>query len=292
MSRRTGITCSLWIVLAWLEMASPQVAATPVKTFVSILPQKYLVERIGGDRVQVEVMVRPGLNAETYEPLPRQLAALSNADVYFRIGVPFESIWMKKINAVNPDLRIIDCCEELIPERFRAGKHDMDDSDMHAYDAHVWTSPRNTIYIADLVLKTLVDIDPAAKGIYEKNHTMLVQDLNDLDQYIRKQFASLGNRYLMVAHPSWSYFADAYDLTQFSLERHGTEIRPRELSGLVDFARSNKIHTVYVEKQFNSAPARLLAREINADIVELDPLAEDYIDNLMKVARAIVAGAR
>ena len=267
-------------------------AADVVNVFVSILPQKYLVERIGGDRVHVEVMVKPGLNAETYEPLPRQMAALNEADTYFLIGVPFESIWIEKIRAANHNLRIIDCCHELIPEGLHSDKHDVDATVMHAYDAHVWTSPRNAIHIADIMLGALTDIDPVAREYYEKNHMALVLDLNNLDQFIKEQFTSLSNRYLMVAHPSWSHFADAYGLTQVALERHGTEIRPRELSGLINFARSNNIHTVYVDKQYNSASARLLARETGADIVELDPLAEDYINNLKNVAQTIVAGAR
>jgi zinc transport system substrate-binding protein len=135
-------------------------------------------------------------------------------------------------------------------------------------------------------------MDPAARDYYEANHARLIQDLVELDEYIRQELATLPNRYLVVAHPSWSHFADAYGLEQISLERHGTEIRPRELTGLVDFARSNDIHTIYVEKQFSSAAARLLAAEIGAAIVVLDPLAEDYITNMKKTAQAISAGAR
>jgi zinc transport system substrate-binding protein len=278
-------------MFALMEMSAAQ-AADVVNVFVSILPQKYLVERIGGNRVHVEVMVRPGLNAETYEPSPHQMAALSKANIYFRIGVPFESIWMKKISAANPNLWIIDCCHALIPEGSHYGKEDADDIARHTYDAHVWTSPRNAVHIADIMLSALTDIDPAAGEYYERNHAALVHDLDDLDQFIKQQFSSLGNRYLMVAHPSWGHFADAYGLIQVPLERHGTEIRPRELSGLVKFANKNNIHTVYIDKQFNSAAARLLARETGARIVVLDPLAEDYINNLKDVTQAIFAGSR
>jgi len=277
----------LWAVLA------PVRAADTIKVFVSILPQKYLVERIGGTTVQVESLVRPGFNAETYEPTPLQVAALSGADIYFRIGVPVESVWIKKISAVNPNMRIIDCCHELILEKLQSGAQPMDDDTvMHAYDAHVWTSPRNAMYIADLVMNTLSGIDPADGEYYENNHAGLIKDLNNLDAYIRQELSALPNRFLMVAHPSWSHFADAYGLEQIALERHGTEIRPRELSALVDFARNNGIHTVYIEKQFSSASARLLASEIGARIVVLDPLAEDYINNMKKTAQAISAGAR
>ncbi|MGH8119067.1 MAG: metal ABC transporter solute-binding protein, Zn/Mn family [Gammaproteobacteria bacterium] len=286
-----GVLTTLCLLAILAGVPSVRAEET-IKVFVSILPQKYFAERIGGARVQVESLVRPGFNAETYELSPRQVASLSVADVYFRIGVPFESIWIKKISAVNPALKIIDCCHELMPAKHQSGKQQLDNPVMHAYDAHVWTSPRNAMYIANLVVKTLIDMDPASREYYESNHTRLVQDVNDLDEFIRQELASLPNRYLVVAHPSWSHFADAYGLEQVALERHGTEIRPRELSELVEFARSNNIHTVYVEKQFSSAAARLLAAEIGAAIKELDPLAEDYISNMKNTAQAIKAGAR
>src|SRR3972149_925436 len=220
--QRNWISLASILLFALMEMSAAQ-AADAVNVFVSILPQKYLVERIGGARVQVAVMVRPGLNAETYEPLPRQMAALSETDIYFLIGVPFESIWIKKISAANPNLWIIDCCQALMPEGLHYGKEDTDDTARHTYDAQVWPSPRNAVHIADIMLSALTDIDPAAGEYYEKNHAALVQDLENLDQFIKKQFFSIGNRYLMVAHPSWGHFANAYGLTQIPLERHGTD---------------------------------------------------------------------
>jgi zinc transport system substrate-binding protein len=146
--------------------------------------------------------------------------------------------------------------------------------------------------ITDIIVKVLKDIDPGGSKIYENNHAALMLELNNLDQFIRQQFSTLKNRYLMVAHPSWGYFADAYGLTQIALELHGAEIKPRELSNLINLARSKNINTVYVDKQINSASARLLARETGANIVVLDPLAEDYINNLKHVAQAIAAGSR
>lgn len=290
----TGLSVCRWLMIGLL-LAPGITAGRPtgtVNVMVSILPQKYLVERIGGDRTHVEVMVRPGFNAETYEPLPQQMTALARTDVYFRIGVPFESIWIKKIAAMHPAMQIADCCSDLIPAPTQATATNAGDLFRHVYDAHVWTSPRNAVYIADMMLEILSEMDPASSTYYRNNHQQLVEDLARLDGYIRQQLDALTNRYLLVAHPSWGYFADAYGLTQIALERHGTEIRPRDLSGLIDFARNNDIRTVYIEKQFASASARLLAREINATVVELDPLAEDYINNLRQVAQAIAGGAR
>jgi zinc transport system substrate-binding protein len=262
----------------------------PVNVFVSILPQKYLVERVGGERVIVNVMVRPGLNPETYEPTPKQMAELSNADLYFRMAVPFESVWIKRISSINPEIRIIECCGDLAINDPVTHEHEF-----HAglvNDAHIWTSPQNAIVLAEIIKSALSEFDPEYADHFENNYRTLVSELNDLDQHIEAELAGINNRYLIVAHPSWGHFAEAYGLQQISIEQHGMEIKARQLSKLVEFARKENIHTIYTQKQFNNASAKILAREINSRIVELDPLAEDYINNLRHVTQAIIAGAQ
>jgi zinc transport system substrate-binding protein len=262
----------------------------PVNVFVSILPQKYLVERIGGERVTVSIMVRPGLNPETYEPTPKQMSGLSDADIYFRIAVPFESVWIKRISSLNPYLRIIECCGDLVIKDPVTHDHEFHTGLVN--DAHVWTSPQNAIVLAGIIQSALSEFEPQSAKLFENNYRILVSELDDLDQYIRTELASINNRYLLVAHPSWGHFAVAYGLQQIPIEQHGVEIKAKQLSRLVEFARREKIQTVYIQKQFNSASARVLANEINAGIVELDPLAEDYINNLRVVTQAIKDGTK
>jgi len=260
-----------------------------INVFVSILPQKYLVERVGGDRVTVNVMVRPGLNPETYEPTPRQMAALSETDLYFRIAVPFESVWIKRISSLNPAIRIIECCGDLVIDDPVTHEHEFHTGLVN--DAHVWTSPQNAIVLAEIIRSALSEFDPHSADYFENNYRNLISELNELDHYISTELASIKNRYLLVAHPSWGHFAAAYGLEQIPIEQHGVEIKAKQLSRLVEFARREKIKTVYIQKQFNAASARILAREIDAGIVELDPLAEDYINNLRHVTQAFIAGA-
>ena len=264
---------------------------SPINIFVSILPQKYLVERIGGSRINVSVMVKPGLSPETYELTPKQMAELRDARLYFRIGVPFESVWIQRIRDLNPQLRIIECCGVLDV----AGPVDHNhagSSTGFAMDPHVWTSPKNAIVLAGNIKSALSEYDPAASEYYIANYNTLVNDLDSLDAYIRRELAGIKNPCFIVSHPAWGHYAAEYGLEQISIEQHGTEVRAKELSRLIEFARQQDIHTVFVQKQFNTASARTLAREINGKIVELDPLAEDYLNNLRYVTQAIADGAR
>ena len=252
-----------------------------INVFVSIPPQKFLVEQVGNDRVSVNVMVKPGSSPETYEPTPKQMAALSKSQLYFQIGVPFESVWIDKIKQSNSKLKVIGCCKNLV-----AGNESN-----YFLDTHIWTSPDNVRKLASVIKDTLIDHDPDKKIFYEQNYSLLIDKLDELDRYIRNQLSNMKNRYLIVSHPSWGYFAKNYNLKQLSIEQDGSEIRAKELSMLVEFAKSENIKTIYIQKQVNNASARILAKEINASLVELDPLAENYIENMQQVANEIAKGA-
>jgi len=260
--------------------------------FVSILPQKYFVERIGGKHVNVSVMVGSGQSPATYEPSPRQMALLNESQLYFRIGVPFENIWIDVIKELNTHLKFIECCAELQKRITEDHHHDNDAKNENEKDPHVWTSPENTKYIALKIKNALADIQPAYKTEFESNYSGLIEDLNKLDEDIKSHLAQLNNRYIVVSHPSWGYYAEAYDLIQLPIELEGKEVRAKSLAKLIELAHSKNINKVFVQKQFNKNSAEILAKEIDADIIELDPLAEDYIVNLYYVTGAIVESGK
>jgi len=255
--------------------------------FVSILPQKYFVDRIGGEHVNVSVMVGTGQNPATYEPSPKQMMLLSKSKLYFRIGVPFENIWIDVIKELNTDLKIIECCTELRPIVIKEYAHGNDNEKDIVDDPHVWTNPENAKYIALEIKKALIDILPDHKVELEDNYSKLIMGLSKLDQDIRLRLAYLDNRYIVVSHPSWGHYADAYNLIQLPIELDGKEIHAKSLIKLIDISRSKKIDRIFTQKQFNKSSAEILAREIDAEIIELDPLAEDYISNLYYVTGAI-----
>lgn len=259
--------------------------------FVSILPQKYFAERIAGEHVKVSVMVGKSQSPATYEPTSKQMVLLNKSQLYFQIGVPFESIWIDAISKLNSKLKIIECCTELSIRHSEGHSHDPEEENAkeeNAMDPHIWTSPANAKYIALKMKKALIDSYPVHEKDFEINYSRLIEDLDKLDQDIKSRLAHLDNRYIIVSHPSWGYYAEAYDLIQLPIEVDGKEIRAKSLVKLIEFARSKNINRVFVQKQFNKNSAEIIAREIDADVIELDPLAEDYIANLYYVTDAIL----
>lgn len=270
-----------------LAVALPEVAhADPITAFVSILPQKYFVERIAGERADVNVMVGPGDSPATYEPRPRQIAALSRAHVYFQIGVPFENAWMGRLRAANPDMIVIDTTDG-IRRRGMARADAGVPGPGGLGDPHVWTNPALVKVMAGRIRDAFVDLDPAHAEDYARNHNEFVADLNALDAEIRAMLSRHAGRAILVFHASWGYFADAYGLRQIAIEMEGKEPGPRTLARVIDDAKALGIKVVFVQPQFSRASAEMIAREIGARVVAVDPLAEDYIDNLRSVATAI-----
>ena len=177
-----------------------------VRTFVSILPQAYLVERIGTPYVVVQVLVGPGQSPATYEPTPKQMAELARSHVYFRIGVPFEHALMPKIAATFEKLSIVDT-RDGITLRFFGHHHGSE-----APDPHIWLDPKLAKIQARTIYDALRTIDRSHGQTYDNNLRTLQTDLDILDQKITTMLGPLKGKELFVFHPAFGYFADSYGL--------------------------------------------------------------------------------
>ncbi len=257
--------------------------------FVSIAPQKYFVQQIGKERLNVQVMVPPGASPTTYEPRPRQMVAISKTQIYFAIGVAFEKTWLKKIVAVNPKLRVVHTDQGIQKIPMAAHLHDVErhpEKDRQgAPDPHIWLSPPLVMKQAGTILNALVEIDPAHRSVYEVNYRAFVSELVALDADLRNTFAGRQGLQFMVFHPSWGYFARTYGLQQVAVEIEGKDPKPAQLKALIEHARENHIKVIFVQPQFSAKSAKLVAKEIGGQVAVADPLAADWSGNLREVAR-------
>jgi zinc transport system substrate-binding protein len=287
--------------------AAPGVpAGGTLSVFVSILPQAYFVERIGADRISIEVMVKPGQDPHTFEPTPQQMARLAEADVFFRIGVEFENTLIPRIHSTMKELVIVDCREGIRLRQIEAHGHDGEEhageeqesagggqEEGHGgTDPHIWLSVRNAIRISGTMHEALVRLDPEGREIYDRGYRDLVGDLEALDQRIARILEPVAGKSFFVFHPSFGYFADDYGLNQIAVETGGTEPSARQLVRLIEEARGQGVRVLFVQPQFSRKSADTIAAEIGGAVVPIDPLARDYIDNLEKMARAVEEGLR
>jgi len=276
--------------------------------FVSIPPQKRFVQEIGGDRPKIHTLVKPGRSPATYEPTPKQMVALSSAHLYFTIGVPFEDAWLERIQRSNPHMRVVDTSEgiELRPmethTRHEQGinpeeQHSHGNEDEHGHghghegrkDPHIWLDPNLVKSQARIICNAMSRMDPYNAHMYETNLIALQEKLSNLDNYIRQQLADLKNRTFLVFHPSWGYFATAYNLEQLAVEIEGKEPGGKALAQIIEHAKAAGIKTIFVQPQFSRSTAETIAQAIGARVAVLDPLAEDYFKNMRQAADKMAA---
>lgn len=305
---KKSLIVSLGIMAAFSAAA---VQAGKHTVFASILPQGYFVERIGGERVDVEVLVPPGSSPATYEPTPRQMAALSDAQIFFRIGVPFENAFVPKIEEVTQGVRIVDTRKGIELREMKAhhhhdeeheGEHQQQElhevagqeeehEDEHHHeggtDPHIWLNPKLVKVQARTIADALIEADPAGKATYESNFAVFSQELSELDAALSEALAPVKGKTFMVFHPAWGYFADAYGLEQEPIEMEGKDPSGQQLARMIDMAKEEGIRVIFVQPQFSTKSATHVAEAINGVVVPIDPLAPDYVANLQQVATLI-----
>ncbi|HDP95633.1 MAG TPA: ABC transporter substrate-binding protein [Candidatus Aminicenantes bacterium] len=251
---------------------------------VTILPQKEIVHQIVGNRFHVEVLIPPGFNPATFAPAPSRIRRLGRSLAWFRIGkLPVERTWTDRIRSVYPNLEIVDTSrgvEWIVPQG-----HDHRHS--NGVDPHIWLSPRLMLIQAENIMNAMVRLDPEHGEEYRRNYRQLARKIKALDKQIHDMLADLPRRSFMVFHPSWAYFACDYALEQVVIEAEGKSPAPGDLSRIIALARREGLRTVFVQPQFDTAAAKVVAREINGRVVILDPLAEDWAENLISTARKL-----
>jgi len=249
-----------------------------IKVVVTILPQAEFVEKVGGERVHVIVMIPPGYSPHSYEPKPSQLMEVSKARIYFQVGsgVEFEVTHMKRLISINANMLIVNCSEGI---------------DIIDRDPHVWLSPRNAKVMVINIYKALARIDPKNEGYYRHNMERYLRELDRLDEELRLILSNITNRVFMVYHPAWGYFAHEYNLTQIPVEREGKRPTIKGMAMLIDQARRMNIKVIFVSPQFDVKSAQAIAEEIGGKVIFADPLAKNYINNLKSIALKISEGA-
>ncbi len=269
---------------------SESLAADKPVVFVSIVPQEFFVEQIGGGLFDVEVMVQPGANPTTYEPKPSQMAKLSRSVLYFAIGVPFEKAWLGKIRAVNPEMHIVFTDKNIDKIAMVGHYHEVSgqNGDIHhrsgILDPHIWLSPNLVKKQAAVILAALKSIVPRQSIFLEKNYQVFIKKITTLDGQLRAVFQGERGRQFMVFHPSWGYFAREYGLKQIAVELEGKTPKLMQLQNIIHYARTNNIHILFVQPQFSTKKAKVIAREIDGEVVTADPLAKEWFANLRGVA--------
>jgi len=270
---RTLFLCALFLFLPHYQSGAAAFEKIPVA--VTILPQAYFVERIGGDYTDVKVMIPKGICPEIYEPTPQQLISLSNARIYVQIGrdaFPAEKKFLKILTSKKVTLEAVSMAEN---------------SSQQEQDPHIWLSPSAVKKLSHDICGALTRVDPAHRAYYERNLASFLQEIAKTDREIRTILAGKEGKAFVVYHPAWGYFAAEYGLKQLAIEEEGKPANLSHMRKIVDLAKEKGIDVIFVQKGFDLRSARAVATEIGARIIETDPLEKDWLANLKNFAKLL-----
>ncbi len=253
-----------------------------IKVAVSIPPLAEFVEKIGGDKVDVTIMVPLGTSPHNYEPTPQQMVAVSHARCFVKVGTPleFELIWMDKILQNNPDLFVINASEGIFSNQdLSQGKN---------IDPHIWVSPLNAMKIVQNINAGLAYLMPDLAEFFSQNTKGYLDSLRQVDKLIAQKLAKMPQKLMIVNHPEWGYFAERYGLKMAAIEQEGKSPTISALKQLIDLARRNKIKVILTGIGESNRMAKVVAREIGAKVVTVSALNKNYIENLIRLTEILV----
>lgn len=323
----------LTAILSCSKSESPKIKSITV----SILPQKYFVQRITEDNFNINVMIPPGASPASYEPTPKQMKDIENSSIYFRIGyIPFETAWMKKLHNINPKMKVINTADgvELIKghhshhkdrethsdEDYHINKehhkgedsheidnehndeehhksnanhtdeihHEKDDSET-GIDPHIWLSPNAVKVQIKNIYESLAEFDPENKDFYKSNYENFKAEIDSVYSEMKNVLKDYESKKFLVYHPAWTYFARDFNLTQISLEEEGKAPSPLTVKKLVETAEKENIKAIFVQKQFDKKNAETAAKEFGGEVIQIDPLDENWLKNMISITKTFRA---
>lgn len=245
---------------------------------VTIVPEKTFVEAVCKDLVDVVTLVPPGSSPESYEMSPKEIEKFHQSSLYFTIGVATEEA---SILPKASGVKTISLQEEVASvyddRKFESGER----------DPHIWLSPKRVKVMIDVIAREMSELDPANKETYETNAKNYIKQLEQLDQELKETLQGLKNKKFVVYHPAFGYLAEDYGLEMFALEEEGKEATPAHLKDMIDLAKKENIKVIFYQKEIDSSQSKAYAEEVGGKTIQLNPLSEDYINNLRNMAKTM-----
>ncbi len=253
--------------------------------YTSIAPVKAIVEAIVGDDFRIEVLVPAGVSPETFDPTPRQYIALNEAQMIFSTGlIDFEGSILSRIDnkrsVINLSQGIDLIAGSCSHNHSHAGSHS------HGVDPHIWTSP---VELQQMAFNCFEAIDRvyADSLKYRANYEKLQQKLQELDNQVMGTLLASNTKSFVIHHPAYTYYARNYNIEQLSIEDEGKEPSARRIGQIIDRIKEERIHSILCQVSSPKSVVEVVAKDCGAEVVVVDPLAEDIVANILEFTQAI-----
>ena len=265
--------------------------------------------QVGGDRVNLTVLLKPNQDAHDFEPEPSQLRAITRADVVLRNGIGLDTFVSRALE--NSDAKPVVVTEGIAlregEEHDEAGEDEKAHEEAGGHDPHVWLSVANARAMVENVRDAFTTADPVHSGFYAENARAYLAELDTLDAGIRASVASVPQscRKLVTNHEVLGYYAAAYGFEVIGsvIPTTATDAQPSaaDVAAIVRGIRADGVQAIFAEASANAALIRQVARETGIEVVDdlygdsLGAKGSDgdtYIQMMQSNTRKIVAALK
>ncbi|SHI73658.1 zinc transport system substrate-binding protein [Geosporobacter subterraneus DSM 17957] len=246
--------------------------------YASFYPMYDFATKIGGDKAEVRMMVPPGVEAHDWEPTAKLMGEIEKADVLIYNGLDMEPWADKLLGAIQNDKLItveaVEGIELLKTEEEAEDEHEEEDHAHGEFDPHVWLDPMNAMKQAENIKNAFIQADEANKDYYEANYQEFAKKLIALDEQFKQELSSLKRKEIVVAHAAFGYLTNRYGLEQIAIRGISPQEEPSaaKMAEISKFAKQHDVKYIFFETLTNPKLAEVLAREVGAQTMVLNPL--------------------
>ncbi len=286
--------CILILLYGCVREQSVSEKDSAVEIFVTTPPHAWLVKEIGGVKINSHSLLKPGDNPHTFVASPNQMMALKKSQIFFMSQMRLEEILIERFlaNGIgnggnNP--KLIPLNPEM-HDLSKGHKHNVSHAEFHdcaGNDPHSWLNPAELRIHALSIANGLKSISADDSLLIDNNLQSFLDSLSHCEDYLRKLLSPYRGRAFVVFHPSFGHFAEAFQLSQIAIEYEGKIPSPKQLKKTITIAKNQDIKAVFVQPQFDKKAASTIAKALNCQLVEIDPLKEDVIQNLYDIGEKI-----
>jgi ABC-type Zn uptake system ZnuABC Zn-binding protein ZnuA len=243
-----------------------------------------LVEQVGDDLIEVDTLVSQNMDSHNFEPAPEQVVALAEAAVIFENGLGFESWLDDMVEAAGPDgVRVVVSDGAHLRSADEDGHEDEDDEEHEhgEYDPHIWQDPTNAIVMVENIRDGLSEADPEHAAAYEQNAAAYIAELEELDEWIQEQVATLpeDRRKLVTSHDSFGYYADRYGFevigTPLGVSTESSDPSASDIAALIETISDAGVPAIFTENVSNLDVMEQIAGDTGVELAP--PLYTDAL---------------
>ena len=283
MKRITAILLSLVMTLSLFcgcKADNNEKSEGKMKIICTIFPPYDFARQVGGDEIDLTMLLKPGMESHNYEPSPKDIVNIRDCDLFIYVGGESDE-WVRTIlesNEKQPKKIIaltecVDTVEEATVEGMTAEDEEYEEGEQKEYDEHVWTSPKNAITITKIISAAMQELDPENKSIYEANANKYAKELTNLDNKFRELTENAKTKLMIFGDRfPFRYFADEYGLGYFAAFpgcASETEPSAATISFLIEKKKEKKIPVVFKIEFSNGKVAQTIADAAGAKVLQL-----------------------